>query len=166
MVLGRAELKSSPSRLRASNSTVPCLPRINRPTSLTTKPQPTRTAKTSATAKRAKPTNAHSLPVLYRYWVLPGNNSGLIRQALRRRPWWGKAVTKDGDPKAEPEQYNLRWRSITGKIDYAGLNKDPRVKQMVNHLPRHNCLVTKSGLCKNMVAFYESRGARPHGCRM
>ncbi len=22
--------------------------------------------------------------------MLPGNNSGLVREALRRRPWWGK----------------------------------------------------------------------------
>eukprot|EP00656_Telonema_subtile_P049174 TRINITY_DN6045_c0_g1_i1.p1 TRINITY_DN6045_c0_g1~~TRINITY_DN6045_c0_g1_i1.p1 ORF type:complete len:494 (+),score=72.04 TRINITY_DN6045_c0_g1_i1:140-1621(+) len=132
-------LKSSPAKMRGGtkSSTVTSLPRIG--------------------TRQAKPRK----PARYYYVLVPGNNSGLVRQALRRRAWWSKAQNDGEDPTAEPTRFNLRWRSITGRIPYESLNTDRRFKQVVNHIPKHNCLVTKSGLCTHMQALYAARGVCP-----
>jgi len=86
---------------------------------------PIRFALSPVTAPLSTPTPPHCR---YRYLLLPGNNSGLVREVFRRRPWWGKVpevpAAVDGSAlglgfTGAPLRWNLRWKSITDKIPWA-----------------------------------------------
>ena len=95
------------------------------------------------------------LPIRYHYLLLPGNNSGLVREVLRRRPWWGKLpATEEG---GELPPFNLRWKSITDKIPWGAVMASS-IRQMVNHIPKHSCLTTKSGLYRHLATLAASQG--------
>ena len=57
-------------------------------------------------------------PVLYKYTVLDGNESVLMREALERRPWWAAA--------AEGQPWQLWWGGNGQKFDWMLMRKGKR----------------------------------------
>ena len=108
------------------------------------------------TSKRRSATVPNAGPIRYHYLLLPGNNSGLVREAFRRRSWWAKVPEAvEGAP--PPPGFNLRWKSITDKIPWTEIMRS-NIRQMVNHIPKHSCLTTKSGLYRHIEALCHTEG--------
>lgn len=77
----------------------------------------------------------------YKYIVLKGNNSNLVREALMRRPWWTPTAEHD-------TQFNFKWKQTCHELHYNLLNRDSSTKQMVNHFEYNRELTTKPGLLR------------------
>ena len=100
------------------------------PTKPKHKQEATSTPETAPSAKRQ-----------YKYVVLKGNNSNLVRDALMRRPWWTPTVDHD-------TQFNFKWKQTCHDLHYHLLNRDSANKQMVNHFEFNRELTTKPGLLR------------------
>ena len=61
----------------------------------------------------------------YKYVIMPGNNSNLIREALARRSWWIEIPNFNS-------HFNFKWTPVSNGVNFRDLElKD--FKQMVNH---------------------------------
>ena len=75
----------------------------------------------------------------YKYIVTQGNNSKLIREAMRRRPWWVEIPNFNS-------VFNFKWQPTSHRMKFRELGKGRAIKQMVNHLEFHKYLSEKSEL--------------------
>ncbi|CAM9524752.1 unnamed protein product [Scytosiphon promiscuus] len=125
-----------------------------------------------------------SLPVRYKYVVIPGNNSRAVLAAFRRRPWWGPA-RKEDDPSAanvvrssfvsrrkksgkksapggklgySNKAFHLWWEMYASRPVIEGTNLDANLRQAVNHFEFNDTLVSKKGLWQSLRAYCTSRG--------
>lgn len=75
----------------------------------------------------------------YKYIVTQGNNSKLIREAMRRRPWWVEIPNFNS-------VFNFKWQPTSHRMKFRELGKGRGVRQIVNHLEFHKYLSEKSEL--------------------
>jgi hypothetical protein len=111
-------------------------------------------AATKLLARKKKATLLHKTapkpPLTYQYHVGKGNNSRLILQALRKRPWF---VPKNDSSK----QRVFVWEM------YRNRKRFEREKNRIacNHLEHNTCLVNKDGLYRTMRAYCAVEGREP-----
>ncbi len=114
-----------------------------------------KTLRARSVLKRRPSSNS---PIQYNYLVKPGNNSLVILNALRRRPWFGSASKSAplGDP-----SINLVWEmyrypkrcSATPASSLCALN----------HLDGNSSIVSKKGLYKNLLLYCQNSADAPNG---
>lgn len=89
----------------------------------------------------------------YKYIVTAGNNSKLIKEAMKRRSWWVEIPNVD-------TVFNFKWQPTSYRMKFRDLvYKHPANKQIVNHVEFHKYLSEKSELfscfqnyCENIKA--------------
>jgi hypothetical protein len=74
----------------------------------------------------------------YKYIVTPGNNSKLIREAMKTRPWWVEIPNVDS-------AFNFKWQPVSFRMKFRELgNRSNKThKQIVNHFEFHKYLSEK-----------------------
>lgn len=93
----------------------------------------------------AKPSSKIAFSNIYntnklKYIVTSGNNSKLIREAMKRRPWWVEIPNVDS-------VFNFKWQPVSYRMKFRDLTyKPPGNKQIVNHFEFHKYLSEKSEL--------------------
>lgn len=93
---------------------------------------------------------------VYKYKIFPGNNSRVLLQILKKRPWWHAILGPEED-------------LTTVKPDFIWeMNRNSkRYKEkfyetvMLNHLQMNDCLVTKKGLYYCLKSYCERNGLDP-----
>ena len=91
---------------------------------------------------------------LYQYLILKGNASYLVKYCMYHRVNW-----IEGNP-ADPENspiFNFKWKELSLGIDYYNLNKNPKMKQMVNHFEFHQAISNKANLFINLMKYCEKK---------
>jgi hypothetical protein len=92
------------------------------------------------------------------FTVIPGNNSGLIRDAMLRRSNKWRETTSHADPNChfrwQPVSYGLKFDQLGSLINP---NIHPYTKQLVNHFEHHSHLTEKSKLFKNLTDYALNR---------
>ena len=66
----------------------------------------------------------------YKYIVTPGNNSKLIKEAMKRRPWWVEIPNVDS-------VFNFKWQPVSYRMKFRELSSKSSFKQIVNHFEYH-----------------------------
>ena len=84
----------------------------------------------------------------YKYIVTPGNNSKLIRESMKRRPWWVEIPNVDS-------AFNFKWQPVSYRMKFRELVFKSINKQIVNHFEFHKNLSEKSELFFNMQSHWE-----------
>jgi len=103
-------------------------------------------AKLLAKKKRTAPRP----PLTYQYHVGKGNNSRLILQALRKRPWFV--------PKNESSHQRVFvWEMYRNRKRF----EKEKGRVACNHLEHNTCLVNKDGLYRTMRAYCDQEGREP-----
>ncbi len=92
-------------------------------------------------------------PKGYQYLVLSGNNSRLVKQVLKSRPWWS-AIEDEGS-----NLFHFKWKQSGGGLQYRTLSTAPGRQQAVNHVPSNRELCTKTGMFRNLQTLL-SKGKR------
>ena len=111
-------------------------------------------AATKLLARKKKATLLHKTapkpPLTYQYHVGKGNNSRLILQALRKRPWF------------VPRNDSSKQRVFVWEM-YRNRKRFEREKNRIacNHLEHNTCLVNKDGLYRTMRAYCAVEGREP-----
>ena len=83
----------------------------------------------------------------YKYIITPGNNSKLIREAMKRRSWWIEIPNFNF-------LYNFKWQPVSNGIKFSDLD-GLSAKQIVNHFEFHKEISTKSRFFQNMKSYWE-----------
>lgn len=92
-------------------------------------------------------------PGMLKFVVLPGNNSGLIREALLRRSHkWEETTPTDTTYhfKWQPVSYGIKFDQVGSQIPQSS---HAVTKQLVNHFEFHGHLTEKSKLFKSLTEF-------------
>lgn len=84
----------------------------------------------------------------YKYIVTQGNNSKLIREAMKKRFWWVEIPNFN-------TMFNFKWQPTSHRMKFSELGKGGTVKQMVNHLEFHKYLSDKSELFSCLQQYCE-----------
>ena len=90
----------------------------------------------------------------YQYIILKGNASYLVKYCMYHRVNW-----IEGNP-PDPENsqiFNFKWKELSLGIDYYNLNKNPKMKQMVNHFEFHHVISNKANLFINLMKYCEKK---------
>lgn len=66
----------------------------------------------------------------YKYIVTSGNNSKLIREAMKQRNWWVEIPNVDS-------VFNFKWQPVSHRMKFRDLNESNPNKQIVNHFEYH-----------------------------
>lgn len=85
----------------------------------------------------------------YYYVIKSGNNSRVIREALKLRPHWRECVSTSNS------LFNFKWKETSTGIDFSRLNKVGSIKQMVNHFECHTEISCKLNLFVNLMTYCE-----------
>jgi hypothetical protein len=85
----------------------------------------------------------------YKYIVMPGNNSRIIKEAMEKRDWWVETHPFSS-------LYNFKWKPDSNGIRFDQLSSQT-TKQVVNHYEYHNQLSAKDFLFKNLRLYAEVR---------
>eukprot|EP01016_Furgasonia_blochmanni_P037068 TRINITY_DN4322_c0_g2_i2.p1 TRINITY_DN4322_c0_g2~~TRINITY_DN4322_c0_g2_i2.p1 ORF type:complete len:703 (+),score=53.72 TRINITY_DN4322_c0_g2_i2:194-2302(+) len=94
----------------------------------------------------------------YKFTVVSGNNSGVIRRVLSRRPWW-KEITSLS---VGEDSSHFIWYPTSGKIKFDRLRAQNPVKQTVNHFEFHREISMKHKLFKNLQVYCEANSIHLH----
>eukprot|EP01016_Furgasonia_blochmanni_P056509 TRINITY_DN9650_c0_g2_i1.p1 TRINITY_DN9650_c0_g2~~TRINITY_DN9650_c0_g2_i1.p1 ORF type:complete len:722 (-),score=158.27 TRINITY_DN9650_c0_g2_i1:154-2238(-) len=86
----------------------------------------------------------------YKCVITSGNNSGLVRKVLLRRPWWREVPYKAGE-----ETCQFMWQPTSKQIKFDRLRPQNAQKQMVNHYEFHREISMKNKLIKNLQVYCE-----------
>ena len=90
--------------------------------------------------------------ILYQYILLKGNAEYLLRYCMQHRVNW----IESNSPDIENTQFfNFKWKELSIGIDYFNLNKNPKMKQMVNHYEFHQAISNKAYLFINLMKYCE-----------
>lgn len=83
------------------------------------------------------------------YFIIPGNNSSLIKRCLANRHNWieGSSLTTN----------NLLWAPISTKVPFFNYSQFNLSVQTVNHFEYHNQLTNKSNLFYNLLVYCEKK---------
>ena len=90
---------------------------------------------------------------LYQYLILKGNASYLIKNCMSHRVNW--APTEN--PLENLNNFNFKWKELSYGIDYNNLNRNPGMKQIVNHYENHYVISNKANMFINLMKYCEQR---------
>ena len=88
----------------------------------------------------------------YQYLILKGNASYLVKYCMYHRINWVEGDVPDPD---NSKIFNFKWKELSYGIDYFNLNKNPKMKQMVNHFEYHYSISNKANLFINLMKYCE-----------
>jgi hypothetical protein len=88
---------------------------------------------------------------IFQYLILKGNASYLVKYCMFHRINWIEAANQDQDI------FNFKWKETSYGIDYNSLNKNIKMKQIVNHYEFHNVISNKANLFVNLMKYCEKR---------
>ena len=91
---------------------------------------------------------------IYQYLILKGNASYLVKYCMYHRINWVEV------PNTEQENsniFNFKWKELSYGIDYYNLNKNPKMKQIVNHFEYHHVITNKANMFINLMKYCEKR---------
>ena len=95
---------------------------------------------------------------LYQYLILKGNASYLVKYCMYHRINWVEADNPEPDnPDYASNCFNFKWKELSYGIDYHNLNKNPKMKQIVNHFEYHYVISNKANMFINMMKYCEKR---------
>ena len=117
-----------------------------------------RSANNTMTHKNAKKNKKQNQELakknnIYQYLILKGNASYLIRNCMKHRINWTEVENI-------PENincFNFKWKELSNGIDYNSLNRNPGMKQIVNHYENHYVLSNKANMFINIMKYCEQR---------
>ena len=89
----------------------------------------------------------------YHYLILKGNASYLIKNCMSHRINW--APTEN--PMENLNMFNFKWKELSYGIDYNSLNRNPGMKQIVNHYENHYVISNKANMFINLMKYCEQR---------
>lgn len=88
-----------------------------------------------------------SKPKVYKYKVLAGNNTRVILNSFRKRPWWyASQLTSTSESESNDDTNDMPqfiWQMYRSSSHYQNSTYN---NVMLNHLQRNHCLVSKKGL--------------------
>ena len=84
----------------------------------------------------------------FKFVVTQGNNSKLIKEAMRKRSWWVEIPNFN-------TAFNFKWQPTSHRIKFLDLPKDSNSLQTVNHFEFHKSLSEKSELFENLQQYSE-----------
>ena len=113
----------------------------------------TMTHKTKISNKIKKP-ETNKKNNIYQYIILKGNASYLIKNCMKHRINW---VEADNNLDNNNNMFNFKWKELSFGIDYNNLNRNPGMKQIVNHYENHYVLSNKANMFINMMKYCEQR---------
>ena len=90
--------------------------------------------------------------IFYQYLILKGNASYLVKNCMQHRINWIEGNVPE--PENSPF-FNFKWKELSAGIDYIHLNKNPKMKQMVNHFEFHHVISNKANLFINLMKYCE-----------
>ena len=95
---------------------------------------------------------------IYQYLILKGNASYLVKYCMYHRINWVEAPNPEPDnPDYASNVFNFKWKELSYGIDYFTLNKNPKMKQIVNHYEFHYAISNKAYMFINMMKYCEKR---------
>ena len=95
---------------------------------------------------------------IYQYLILKGNASYLVKYCMCHRTNWVEAENPEPDnPNYSCSNYNFKWKEVSYGINYNKLNKNPKMKQMVNHFEFHSAISNKGNMFINLMKYCERR---------
>ena len=90
--------------------------------------------------------------IFYQYIILKGNASYLVKYCMQHRINW----IENNSPEAEKSfDFNFKWKELNFGAEYVYLNKNPKMKQMVNHFEFHHVIGNKANLFINLMKYCE-----------
>ena len=90
---------------------------------------------------------------IYQYLILKGNASYLIRNCMKHRINW----TEVENTPENANYFNFKWKELSSGIDYNSLNRNPGMKQIVNHYENHYVISNKANMFINIMKYCEQR---------
>ena len=90
---------------------------------------------------------------IYQYMILKGNASYLIRNCMKHRVNW----TEIENTPENTNMFNFKWKELSSGIDYNSLNRNPGMKQIVNHYENHFAISNKANMFINIMKYCEQR---------
>ncbi|CAI2364892.1 unnamed protein product [Moneuplotes crassus] len=87
------------------------------------------------------------LRIKFKYIIVKGNNSGLIREALKTRPQWMEIPNIHS-------MYNFKWQPFSNGINFGSLGRKAGIKQIVNHLKKHKAISNKVCLLDTLSKYF------------
>ena len=95
---------------------------------------------------------------LYQYLILKGNASYLVKNCMYHRVNWIESEDSIPDSVDNPTNlFNFKWKELSSGIDYYNLNKNPKMKQIVNHFEFHYAISNKANMFMNLMKYCEKR---------
>lgn len=96
----------------------------------------------------------------YVYYLLPGNESSLVRECFERRPWWRPARATSSD---EVERHHLWWGTNGQRFDWSSFPFPGLFPtSMCNRLPGNVEVCTKTRLALNLRAWASENPSEPN----
>ena len=90
---------------------------------------------------------------IYQYLILKGNASYLVRNCMKHRVNW----TEVENIPENANFFNFKWKELSSGIDYNNLNRNPGMKQIVNHYENHFAISNKANMFINIMKYCEQR---------
>ena len=90
---------------------------------------------------------------LYQYLILKGNASYLVKYCMAHRVNWIPVE----NPLENCNSFNFKWKELSYGIDYNSLNRNPGMKQIVNHFENHYVISNKANMFINLMKYCEQR---------
>jgi len=90
---------------------------------------------------------------LYQYLILKGNASYLVKNCMAHRVNWIPVE----NPPENCNSFNFKWKELSYGIDYNSLNRNPGMKQIVNHFENHYAISNKANMFINLMKYCEQR---------
>ena len=90
--------------------------------------------------------------IFYQYLILKGNASYLIKYCMYHRVNWIEGSNQEPE---NSQNFNFKWKELSSGINYFNLNKNPKMKQMVNHFEFHQVISNKANLFINLMKYCE-----------
>jgi len=90
---------------------------------------------------------------IYQYLILKGNASYLVRNCMQHRVNW----TEIENIPENQLSFNFKWKELSIGIDYNCLNRNPGIKQIVNHYENHYVISNKANMFINIMKYCEQR---------
>lgn len=85
----------------------------------------------------------------YKYIIMKGNNSGVIKRCMESRPGWEETAHFN-------TIFNFRWQQTSHGIRFDQLSMNGK-RQMVNHFSHHSAITTKDNLFKNLSEYLNTK---------
>ena len=90
---------------------------------------------------------------IYQYLILKGNASYLVKNCMKHRVNWKEVENIEENT----NYFNFKWKETSKDIDYNSLNRNPGMKQIVNHYENHYAISNKANMFINIMKYCEQR---------